>query len=159
MSVREAGLGLECSSVAPHWRARSGRRARTVAGAAGSRDVGEHGRRLAEGAAGDRPREDDAVGVHAEAHEARHRDAPVLELGVAQPADRALLAEVKEVEAGEAERVPEAEAREASLVLELGEVLDGLHDRRDRARGRRARQRHGREADGGVGESEHLECG
>ena len=110
-------------------------------------------------AAGDRPREDDAVRVHAEADEAGHRDAAVLQLGVAQPADRALRAEVEEVEVGEAERVPEAEAREASLVLELGEVLHGLHDRRDRARGRRARQRHGREADGGVGESEHLECG
>ena len=112
---------------------------------------------LTERAAGDRPREDDAVRVHAEADEAGHRDAAVLQLGVAQPADRALGAEVEEVEVGEAERVPEAESRDTRALLEGRKVLDGLHDRRRRAGSGRARHGDGREGHGLGRERKHSE--
>ena len=46
------------------------------------------------------------VGLHAVANERRHRDATVLDLRVAQEADRRLLALVPELTASEVQRVP-----------------------------------------------------
>ena len=71
------------------------------------------------------------------ADEARHRDAPVLDLGVAQPADRALLAEVEQVGVREADRVPEADRR-VLRDREGLEVLLRLHAHRRARRRRRA---------------------
>ena len=92
-----------------------GRRERVphVARRARRGDVGEgDGREAArELALGDRrldvPREDDAVRVDAVADEAGHRDAAVLDLGVAEPADGL----GRHVVRDDAERVPEADDR------------------------------------------------
>mmetsp|Transcript_27286 Transcript_27286/g.109285 ORF Transcript_27286/g.109285 Transcript_27286/m.109285 type:complete len:295 (+) Transcript_27286:163-1047(+) len=90
------------------------------------------------------------------AEEARHRDAAVLDLGVAQVADRALVAEAPEVEVEAAEGVPEADDR-VELRGELGEVLLRLLHRDHTAadRGVRDERRRGAEAqsegEGGLG--------
>ena len=59
------------------------------------------------------------------ADEAGHRDAAVLDLGVAQPADRRRVALVPEVRLREVERVPEAHG-ELLLLGEADEVGLGL---------------------------------
>merc|ERR1719379_637021 len=91
-----------------------------VGGAAGRGDVSEGDRRerrrranAAEGAL-DVPREADPVGLHAVANEGGHRDAAVLDLSVAEPADRLGR------RLGDVERIPEANDR----VQLLGELLE-----------------------------------
>ena len=90
--------------------------------------------------------------LHEEAEEAGHGDAAVLDLGVAQVADRRLVAEAPEVEVGAAERVPDALEGQGRRVLgaEALEVRLGLLDLDRRARrGRRDERRGAAEGEGG----------
>eukprot|EP00308_Calcidiscus_leptoporus_P016591 CAMPEP_0119403890 /NCGR_PEP_ID=MMETSP1334-20130426/143615_1 /TAXON_ID=127549 /ORGANISM="Calcidiscus leptoporus, Strain RCC1130" /LENGTH=394 /DNA_ID=CAMNT_0007427841 /DNA_START=178 /DNA_END=1363 /DNA_ORIENTATION=- len=102
-------------------------------GEASGCDVGEHRRRLhllprearrelSKRASGDRPREDNPVGLEAVAHERRHCHAAVLDLGVAQPADGRLLPLVVQVDVHHAKRVPEPNVW-VEAVGERGEVF------------------------------------
>ena len=80
-----------------------------------------------------REREGDPRVVHHEADEAGHRDAAVLDLGVAQEADRGLGALAPEVLVGEADRVPEADHRVLRLRERLEVGLAEAHLRRRRS--------------------------
>merc|ERR1719321_1911214 len=103
--------------------------------------------------AGQLPREM-GVGLHAVANERRHRDAPVLDLRVAQEADRRLLALVPELPASEVQRVPVPDNR-VELLRQGLEVVHRLHGR---GRGTRTSSRaHGRdlEAVGTLREERH----
>ena len=86
------------------------------------------------------------------ADEAGHRDAAVLDLGVAQPADGVLVASSPEIGVGEAERVVEADDR-VELDGERLKVGLGLLDLDRGAGGRRRDERRGdREAGESDGE-------
>merc|ERR1719327_926910 len=103
--------------------------------------------------AGQLPREM-GVGLHAVANERRHRDATVLDLRVAQEADRRLLALVPELPASEVQRVPVPDNR-VELLRQGLEVVHRLHGR---GRGTRTSSRaHGRnlEALGTLREERH----
>mmetsp|Transcript_63856 Transcript_63856/g.170303 ORF Transcript_63856/g.170303 Transcript_63856/m.170303 type:complete len:331 (+) Transcript_63856:281-1273(+) len=125
----EAGLGPHLEEADDHedlQLRRGGERIPLVGRAARRRDVSEaDGReRRARADAAERaldvPREADAVGLDAVANERGHRDAAVLDLGVAEPADR-LRRRLSDVE-----RVPEANHRVELLgeLLEAGLVRD-----------------------------------
>ena len=86
------------------------------------------------------------------ADEAGHRDAAVLDLGVAQPADGVLVAAAPEVRVGEAEGVVETDDR-VELDGERLKVGLGLLDLDGRAGRRRGDERRGdRKAGEGDGE-------
>ena len=89
--------------------------------AARSRDVAKRDAREREV-----PREVDALRLHAEADEGRHRDAAVLDLGRAQEANRRLLRLPPELHLGEARRVVVADRR-VQLASQDLEVLN-LHE-------------------------------
>merc|ERR1719421_1100179 len=118
-----------------------------VRGAAGGSDVVEGN------LAGQLPREVE-VGLHAVADERRHRNAPVLDLRVAQEADRRLLALVPELPASEVQRVPVPDNR-VELLRQGLEVVHGLHGRSSGTR--TSTRAHGRnlEAVGTLGEERH----
>jgi len=86
-----------------------------------------------------------------EAEERGHGDAAVLNLGVAEVADRRLVAEAPEVALGdEVEGVPEADGPAEEVGVRLGEGLHLLLAVQGRARGRR----HGRDERRGAAERE-----
>ena len=91
------------------------------------------------------------------ADEAGHRDAAVLDLGVAQPADGVLVAATPEIGVGEAERVVEADDR-VQLDGEGLEVRLGLLDL-DGSAGRRRRHEGGRDGQAGKSDGELLRWG
>ena len=91
------------------------------------------------------------------ADEAGHRDAAVLDLGVAQPADGVLVAAAPEVRVGEAEGVVEADHR-VQLDREGLEVRLGLLDLDGRAGRRRRDERRG-DREAGESDGELLRWG
>jgi hypothetical protein len=128
--------------------------------------VPEFGRRLGGVVTRDVDGQLDAVRVEAVADEAGHRDAAVLDLGVAQPADRVLVAAAPEVGVSEAERVVEANDG-VQLDGERLKVGLGLLDLDRGAGGRRGDERRGDrkagESDGellrwGYGDELFLSC-
>ena len=84
------------------------------------------------------------------AEERGHRNAAVLDLRVAEVADRALVAEAPEVAVGEAERVPEAHRLAERVRVRHGERLE----LRLRVERRRRLRRDGRDVRRGAGERE-----
>merc|ERR1719453_1911677 len=96
------------------------------------------------------PREVDAVRLDAEADEGGHRDAAVLDLGLAEPADRLRrgLADVERVPVADDRVQLDRKVLEASLVGDLGGHALGGHTRRGGAHG------DGRERNVGGGERE-----
>ena len=88
----------------------------------------------------------EAVRLDDVAREGRHRNAAVLDLGVAQEADGLLLALAPEVLGAEPQRVVEADRRVELLGQRL-EVRLGLPQPRLGGRGRRADERRGRGED------------
>ena len=91
------------------------------------------------------------------ADEAGHRDAAVLDLGVAQPADGVLVASAPEIGVGEAERVVEADDR-VELDGERLKVGLGLLDLDRGAGGRRSDERRG-DREAGESDGELLRWG
>ena len=91
------------------------------------------------------------------ADEAGHRDAAVLDLGVAQPADGVLVAATPEIGVGEAERVVEADDR-VQLDGEGLEVRLGLLDL-DGSAGRGRRHEGGRDGQASESDGELLRWG
>merc|ERR1719231_1410606 len=102
--------------------------------------------------AGKVPREVDAVRLHAEADEARHRDAAVLNLGMAVPANSRLL-RVGNVR-GQADRVPEANGR-VKLASQVLQIRNGLHVHLNTGRTHRRSRNDGRKASDSGGDTEH----
>ena len=91
------------------------------------------------------------------ADEAGHRDAAVLDLGVAQPADGVLVAATPEIGVGEAERVVETDDR-VQLDGEGLEVGLGLLDL-DRGAGRRRSDERRGDREAGESDGELLRWG
>jgi len=125
-----------------------------VGGAAGGGDV-----RVGDARAGQRPREVDAVRLHDVADEGGHRDAAVLDLGVAEEANRGRLVEdaalVAVAHLREAERIPEADHR-VQVLGERLQVGDRLHGGRDRARSLGRHEPSTVQTEGSRSEREHL---
>ena len=91
----------------------------------------------------------DAVGLHNVADERGHRNAAVLDLSLAEEANRGLLANRELVVLDHVHRVPVADNR-VQLLGELLQVANGLHD------GRGSALHHGRDG-AGVRESGRVE--
>mmetsp|Transcript_67622 Transcript_67622/g.202135 ORF Transcript_67622/g.202135 Transcript_67622/m.202135 type:complete len:305 (-) Transcript_67622:58-972(-) len=156
----EAGLGPHLEEADDHedlQLRRGGERIPLVGRAARRRDVSEaDGReRRARADAAERaldvPREADAVGLDAVANERGHRDAAVLDLGLAQEADGRRVGVTPELALGQLERVVVADDRVELLGLLREAGLVHHLDRDARRRGKR-----GLEGNGLRDERQHL---
>mmetsp|Transcript_19654 Transcript_19654/g.35512 ORF Transcript_19654/g.35512 Transcript_19654/m.35512 type:complete len:267 (-) Transcript_19654:17-817(-) len=97
-----------------------------------------------------RPRELNSVGAREVADKRSHRNTAVLDLGVAQVANGAVLAQAPEVDLSNAERIPEARGERVGVGLGKGDqvVLGGGELHRGLGRGLRREGRGGAEGKG-----------